>query len=101
MKNTKPLRFAIVGSGPAGFYTARMLMKNLGPNSRIDIFDRNPHPFGLVRTGVAPDHPAMKKLERDFDTVLQNDKMVKFFGNVWVGQKEPKPGAVNISLAEL
>lgn len=55
------------------------------PNCRIDIFDRNPHPFGLIRTGVAPDHQAMKKIEKDFGTVLSDSKC-EFFGNVWVGE---------------
>ncbi len=53
----------------------------------MDIFDRNPHPFGLVRTGVAPDHPEMKKLENDYEEVLrENADRVNFFGNVWVGK---------------
>ena len=51
---------------------------------RVDIFDRNPHPFGLIRTGVAPDHQAMKRIEKDFGTVLSDPKC-EFFGNVWVG----------------
>ena len=50
---------------------------------RIDVYDRNPHPFGLIRTGVAPDHPSMKKIEKDFGNVLADDK-VDFFGNFWV-----------------
>lgn len=50
----------------------------------MDIFDRNPHPYGLVRTGVAPDHPEMKKIEKDYEEVLR-DERCNFFGNVWVG----------------
>ncbi len=49
------MRFAVVGSGPAGFYMAKMLLMSI-QNCRVDIFDRNPHPYGLIRTGVAPDH---------------------------------------------
>ena len=100
VRNKKPFRFAIVGSGPAGFYMAKNMIRSLGDNCRVDIYDRNPHPFGLIRTGVAPDHQAMKKIENDFDTVLQQEQ-VNFFGNVWVGQKEPVSGSVNISVKQL
>lgn len=72
-----------MGGGPAGFTVAKNLLKYV-PDCSIDIFDRNPHPFGLIRTGVAPDHQAMKKIERDFTAVLSEDK-IDFFGNVWVG----------------
>ena len=75
-----------MGCGPAGFYMAKNLLK-YAPNCRLDIFDRNPHPFGLIRTGVAPDHQAMKKIEKDFGGVLSDDKC-DFFGNVWVGTAE-------------
>ena len=54
-----PLRTAIVGSGPAGFYTARRLMSVVG-NVEIDMYEQLPVPFGLVRFGVAPDHPEVK-----------------------------------------
>lgn len=64
----------MIGSGPAGFYMAKNLMKSLGDNCRVDLIDRNPHPFGLIRTGVAPDHQAMKKIENDFSQVLQDDR---------------------------
>jgi adrenodoxin-NADP+ reductase len=55
---------------------------------RVDIFDRNPHPFGLVRTGVAPDHPDMKKVENDYLDVLKDSERCRFFGNVWVGTND-------------
>jgi adrenodoxin-NADP+ reductase len=58
---------------------------------RVDIFDRNPHPFGLVRTGVAPDHPDMKKIENDYIEVLKNTERCRFFGNVWVGTENGIP----------
>jgi ferredoxin--NADP+ reductase len=48
--------FAVVGSGPAGFYTAEALVKAYGDTARIDIIDRYPVPYGLIRFGVAPDH---------------------------------------------
>lgn len=54
-------------------------------NIRVDIFDRNPHPFGLIRTGVAPDHADMKKIENDYLDVLKDTNRCRFFGNVWVG----------------
>lgn len=78
-------RFAVVGSGPAGFYMAKMLLHSV-EKCRVDIFDRNPHPHGLIRTGVAPDHQALKKITKDFKTVFdQNADRCAFFGNVWVG----------------
>jgi len=85
IKSDKEFRFAIVGSGPAGFYMAKMLLRWV-PNCRIDILDRNPHPFGLIRTGVSPDHQAMKKIEKDFSTVLDAHN-VEFYGNVWIGDE--------------
>lgn len=69
IKSNKNYRFAVIGCGPAGFYSAKILLKNI-KNIRVDIFDRNPHPFGLVRTGVAPDHPDMKRIENDYIEVL-------------------------------
>jgi len=82
IKSDKEFRFAIVGSGPAGFYMAKSIIKNV-EKCRVDLIDRNPHPFGLIRTGVAPDHQAMKKIENDFSQVL-NDEKCQFFGNVFV-----------------
>jgi NADPH-dependent glutamate synthase beta subunit-like oxidoreductase len=58
-KDGSPLRVAIVGSGPAGFYTARKLLMELR-NVSIDMYEKLPVPFGLVRFGVAPDHPEVK-----------------------------------------
>ena len=69
IRNNKEFRFAIIGSGPAGFYMAKNLIRSV-ENCRVDLIDRNPHPFGLIRTGVAPDHQAMKKIEKDFSQVL-------------------------------
>lgn len=84
VKSDRDYRFAIVGCGPAGFYCAKQIIKNV-PRVRVDIFDRNPHPFGLVRTGVAPDHPEMKKIEADYAEVLEDKERCNFYGNVWVG----------------
>ena len=101
IKSDKEYRFAIVGCGPAGFYMAKNLIKYVA-KCRVDIFDRNPHPFGLIRTGVSPDHQAMKKIEKDFGTVLADEKC-DFFGNVWVGEKKEsaKRDCKGISLESL
>ena len=55
---------AIIGSGPAGYYTAEAALKQWGDEARIDIFDRLPVPFGLIRSGVAPDHQSIKAVSR-------------------------------------
>lgn len=74
----------IVGSGPAGFYCAQQVLKLL-PHSTIDIYDKLPVPFGLVRYGVAPDHPEVKNVINTF-TKTGNDARVQFYGNVCLGQ---------------
>ncbi len=78
------LQVAIVGSGPAGCYAAERLVR-AAPGCRIDIIDRLPTPYGLVRAGVAPDHQATKAVTRVFDRVLTRDG-VAFWGNVEVGR---------------
>ena len=75
---------AIIGSGPAGCYLADSLLR-LIPDASIDIFERLPVPFGLVRYGVAPDHQSTKACARVLDRVLSRDR-VSFFGNVEVGR---------------
>jgi adrenodoxin-NADP+ reductase len=55
----RPLHLAIIGSGPAGFYSAYRLFKSL-PNARVDMYEQLPSPYGLVRFGIAPDHPEAK-----------------------------------------
>ncbi len=77
-------QIAIVGSGPAGCYLADHLLR-LIPDASIDIFERLPVPFGLVRYGVAPDHQGTKAVARVLDRVLARDR-VSFFGNVEVGR---------------
>jgi ferredoxin--NADP+ reductase len=79
-----PLRVAIVGSGPAGFYTAEHLLRQERPLS-VDLFDCLPTPFGLVRGGVAPDHPKIKSVTRVYDKVAANPAF-RFFGNVRAGR---------------
>ncbi|WP_343344204.1 FAD-dependent oxidoreductase [Sphingomicrobium sp. XHP0239] len=76
--------FAIVGSGPAGFYTAEALSKAYGDGARIDIIDRLPVPYGLIRFGVAPDHQSIKKVSLRYDKVADADN-VRFLGNVAIG----------------
>lgn len=78
------LHIAIVGSGPAGCYLAERLVRE-APTARIDIIDRLPTPYGLVRAGVAPDHQSTKAISRIFDRVLTRDS-VAFWGNVEIGR---------------
>ena len=78
-------RFAIIGSGPAGFYTAEALLKTGGGEAAIDIVDRLPTPYGLVRSGVAPDHQSLKAVANRFEKVAL-DPAVRFVGNVAVGR---------------
>jgi hypothetical protein len=85
------LQVAIVGSGPAGCYLAERLVR-IAPGCRIDIIDRLPTPYGLVRAGVAPDHQSTKAITRVFDRVLTREG-VAFWGNVEIGR--------DVTLAEL
>jgi len=75
---------AVIGSGPAGYYTAEACQKKFGDDVRIDIIDRLPVPFGLIRTGVAPDHQSIKAVSRRYEQVALSDS-VRFVGNVTVG----------------
>lgn len=75
---------AIVGSGPAGFYTAEALLKS-GANVAIDIIDCLPTPYGLIRSGVAPDHAKTKNVARAYEKIAL-DERVRFFGNVEIGR---------------
>src|SRR3954462_14343455 len=77
--------FAVVGSGPAGFYTAEALEKAYGDQARIDILDRYPVPYGLIRFGVAPDHQSLKAVSKRYDKVAESGG-VDFIGNVSVGR---------------
>ena len=84
--------FAVVGSGPAGFYTAEALERAYGDKARIDIIDRYPVPYGLIRFGVAPDHQSLKAVSKRYDKVVDSAG-VDFIGNVTVGR--------DVSIAEL
>ena len=94
-----PLRVAIVGSGPAGFYAAEHLLKRRNPDGpgreaeepsgvcvEVDMFDRLPTPYGLVRAGVAPDHPKIKSVIRMYERTAAREGF-RFFGNVDVGSQ--------------
>ena len=76
--------FAVIGSGPAGFYTAEALVKAYGENARIDIIERYPVPYGLIRFGVAPDHQSLKAVSKRYDKVAEEGQ-VRFVGNVAAG----------------
>ncbi|MEO5611229.1 MAG: FAD-dependent oxidoreductase [Sphingomicrobium sp.] len=76
--------FAVVGSGPAGFYTAEALAKAYGDAATIDIIDRYPVSYGLIRFGVAPDHQSLKAVAKRYDKVAETAG-VGFIGNVSVG----------------
>ncbi len=76
---------AIIGSGPAGYYSAEAAQKRWGDDVRVDIFDRLPVPYGLIRTGVAPDHQSIKAVARRYEAVALADN-VRFVGNVTIGQ---------------
>jgi len=80
----QPFRIAIVGSGPAGFYTAEHLLKRLGSGVAIDLLERLPAPFGLVRFGVAPDHQKIKSATRAFERIGAHAS-VRYYGNVELG----------------
>ena len=76
---------AIIGSGPAGYYTAEAAQKKFGDDVHIDIIDRLPVPFGLIRFGVAPDHQSIKAVSNRYEKVAMSDN-VRFVGNVSVGK---------------
>src|SRR3546814_8182357 len=65
---------AVIGSGPAGYYSAEALQKEFGDEVRIDVIDRLPTPFGLVRSGVAPDHQSLKAVSRRYEKVALSDR---------------------------
>lgn len=86
--DSSPLRVAIVGAGPSGFYAAGHLLKNKTHPElavAVDLYDRLPTPFGLVRAGVAPDHPKIKSVTRVYDKIAA-DPRFRFFGGVQVGR---------------
>lgn len=81
----RPIRVAIVGSGPSAFYAAEALFKVGDLHCRVDMFDRLPTPFGLVRGGVAPDHQKIKSVVKVYDKIASQEGF-RFFGNVMLGR---------------
>ena len=79
----KGLRIAIIGSGPAGFYTAHRLLHKV-QDAIIDMYEQLPVPYGLVRFGVAPDHPEVKNCQDTFEEVAQSPRF-NYIGNVRIG----------------
>ena len=79
------LRVAVVGSGPSGSYAAQLLTEESEAAVEVDVFERLPAPFGLVRYGVAPDHPRIKSITTSFSEVFDETPGVRFLGNVQVG----------------
>jgi ferredoxin--NADP+ reductase len=82
--SARPLKVAVVGSGPAGFYAAGHLLA-ADPAAEVDLFERLPTPWGLVRLGVAPDHPNIKAVSRVFEKIAARPGF-RFLGNVEVGR---------------
>jgi ferredoxin--NADP+ reductase len=92
MKEKSMRHIAVIGSGPAGYYTAEACQKTLGGALHVDIIDRLPVPYGLIRFGVAPDHQSIKAVARRYEAVALSEN-VRFAGNVSVGK--------DVSVAEL
>ncbi|MBQ1286395.1 MAG: glutamate synthase, partial [Aeriscardovia sp.] len=93
-KGDRPWKVAVIGGGPAGIYASDILLKQLSQKAEqlgisaeahIDIFEKNPAPYGLVRYGVAPDHPAIKLISKALDKALSNEK-ITLFCNVCYGR---------------
>jgi len=77
-------KIAVIGSGPAGFYAAGELFRQQSWSIKVDIFDRLPTPYGLVRGGVAPDHQKIKSVTKIYSRIAENENF-RFFGNVEFG----------------
>src|SRR6202453_3267300 len=85
MTDESPIRIAVIGSGPAGFYAAGHLLKNADANIEVDMLERLPTPWGLVRSGVAPDHPKIKSVTRIYEKTAAQQRF-RYFGNVTFGE---------------
>jgi ferredoxin--NADP+ reductase len=84
MTDDLPIRIAVVGSGPAGFYAAGHLLKGSDEGFEVDMLERLPTPWGLVRSGVAPDHPKIKSVTRVYEKTASSPRF-RYFGNVTFG----------------
>ncbi|CAG9938514.1 unnamed protein product [Clonostachys rosea f. rosea IK726] len=96
---SSPFRMAVVGSGPAGFYTASRVLSKL-PQAKIDMYEALPVPFGLVRHGVAPDHPEVKNCQDRFDEIASSPNFT-FVGNVTVGDSNLSSRHCTVELQSL
>lgn len=89
MSQIRPYHVAIVGSGPSGYFAAAALLKQAddsgGADVRIDMLEMLPTPWGLVRSGVAPDHPKIKTISAQFEKTAA-DPRFRFFGNITAGE---------------
>ncbi len=85
MSEESPIRIAVIGSGPAGFYAAGHLLKDEQAGFEVDMLERLPTPWGLVRSGVAPDHPKIKSVTRVYEKTAAHPRF-RYFGNVCFGE---------------
>jgi ferredoxin/flavodoxin---NADP+ reductase len=85
MTDDTPIRIAVIGSGPAGFYAAGHLLKEPAERIEVDMLERLPTPWGLVRSGVAPDHPKIKSVTRIYEKTAAHPRF-RYFGNITFGQ---------------
>jgi ferredoxin/flavodoxin---NADP+ reductase len=85
MTEDSPIRIAVIGSGPAGFYAAGHLLKDATERIEVDMIERLPTPWGLVRSGVAPDHPKIKSVTRVYEKTAAHPRF-RYFGNVTFGE---------------
>jgi ferredoxin/flavodoxin---NADP+ reductase len=83
--DSAPIRIAVIGSGPAGFYAAGHLLKDADAGFEVDMIERLPTPWGLVRSGVAPDHPKIKSVTRVYEKTAAHPRF-RYFGNVCFGE---------------
>src|SRR6478609_6651892 len=83
--DSSPIRIAVIGSGPAGFYAAGHLLKDSSERIEVDMIERLPTPWGLVRSGVAPDHPKIKSVTRVYEKTAAHPRF-RYFGNVCFGE---------------
>lgn len=84
MSDGTPIRIAVIGAGPAGFYAAGHLLKDSEGRVEVDMLERLPTPWGLVRSGVAPDHPKIKSVTRVYEKTAEHPRF-RYFGNVELG----------------
>jgi ferredoxin--NADP+ reductase len=85
MTDDTPIRIAVIGSGPAGFYAAGHLLKDPAERIEVDMIERLPTPWGLVRSGVAPDHPKIKSVTRVYEKTAAHPRF-RYFGNITFGE---------------